>query len=95
MKAWWTALPMAVALPSHAFAQQAVPVAAPEPAIEFSAESVTYDSDSDFVTANGAVRMARDGNYLAADEQLDGARRFAFKALALERTFDQRPIAPE
>jgi len=36
--------------------------------IEFSADAVTYDSDADVVRATGAVRMDRDGNYLAADE---------------------------
>ena len=36
--------------------------------VQFSAESVTYDSDADVVTATGAVRMDREGNYLAADE---------------------------
>lgn len=36
--------------------------------VEFSAESVTYDSDADVVTATGAVRMDREGNYLAADK---------------------------
>jgi len=43
---------------------------APEPVstIEFSADQVSYDSDADVVTASGAVRMSRDGNYLAADE---------------------------
>ena len=69
--AWWTALPVALAWPGVSAAQdvaptEPVPVTA-EPSIEFSAESVTYDSDADFVSATGAVRMARDGNYLAAD----------------------------
>ena len=36
--------------------------------IEFSADGVTYDSSADIVTATGAVRMSRDGNYLAADQ---------------------------
>jgi LPS-assembly protein len=36
--------------------------------VTFSADSVTYDSDADVVTASGAVRMARDGDYLAADQ---------------------------
>ena len=40
---------------------------AAEPQIEFSADQVIYDSDADVVTAQGQVRMARDGNYLAAD----------------------------
>jgi len=37
-------------------------------AIEFSADQVTYDSNADIITASGAVRMVRDGNYLAADQ---------------------------
>ena len=36
--------------------------------IEFSADQVTYDDNSDVVTASGEVRLNRDGNYLAADE---------------------------
>ena len=39
-----------------------------EPVIEFSANSVTYDSNADIVTATGEVRMEREGNYLAADQ---------------------------
>lgn len=35
--------------------------------VDFAADSVTYDSDADLVTANGQIRMASDGNYLAAD----------------------------
>jgi len=38
------------------------------PVIEFSADQVTYDSEADMVTASGAVRMSREGNYLAADQ---------------------------
>ena len=38
-----------------------------EPVISFSADQVVYDSDADVVTASGAVRMSREGNYLAAD----------------------------
>jgi LPS-assembly protein len=41
--------------------------AASEQTIEFSADQVAYDSDSDVVTATGEVRMNREGNYLAAD----------------------------
>ena len=41
---------------------------APTTTIDFSADQVTYDSDADVITASGAVRMARDGNYLAADQ---------------------------
>ena len=41
---------------------------APPPVIEFSADQVTYDSEADMVTASGAVRMSREGNYLAADQ---------------------------
>ena len=80
--AWWTALPLALA-PAVANAQAPAPTGTPvsaptwEPApapaesdelIEFSAEQVTYDSQSDVVTASGAVRMERDGNYVAADQ---------------------------
>ena len=36
--------------------------------IEFSADGVSYDSGADIVTASGAVRMSREGNYLAADQ---------------------------
>jgi LPS-assembly protein len=64
-----TALPLFLALPSVAWAQDATPPAQPaaEPQIEFSADEVIYDSNADLVTAQGQVRMARDGNYLAAD----------------------------
>ena len=68
------ALPIATALPGVAHAQGAVPAPVFEAAptaddgnIEFSADSVTYDSEADFVTATGNVRMERDGNYVAAD----------------------------
>ncbi|MFP5329489.1 MAG: LPS-assembly protein LptD [Alphaproteobacteria bacterium] len=43
----------------------------PEPGaavVEFSADQVAYDSESDVITASGRVRMSRDGNYLAADQ---------------------------
>jgi LPS-assembly protein len=71
---WWTALPMLLGVSAAANAEQAPapPAAASEAPvteqlIEFSADSVTYDSDADLVTASGAVRMYREGNYLAAD----------------------------
>ena len=38
-----------------------------EPLIEFSADEVVYESGSDLVTAQGRVRMSREGNHLAAD----------------------------
>jgi LPS-assembly protein len=68
---WWTALPIALALPVGARAQEA-PAVSPaadtvEP-VDFSADQVIYDSNADIVTASGAVRMNREGNYLAADE---------------------------
>lgn len=69
---------MLMTLPAAAWAQAApVATASATPSspanpqdqiVEFSAESVTYDSNSDVVTATGAVRMDRDGNYLAADQ---------------------------
>ena len=40
---------------------------ATNPQINFSADEVTYDNDTDVVTAIGRVRVDRDGNYLAAD----------------------------
>ena len=63
---------MLLGIPAVANAEQTpVPAAASQPVteqlIEFSADSVTYDSDADVVTAEGAVRMYREGNYLAAD----------------------------
>src|SRR5215210_4097354 len=44
--------------------------AAPDsgPVVNFSADRVSYDTDSELVTASGTVRMAREGNYLAADQ---------------------------
>jgi LPS-assembly protein len=64
-----TALPLLLALPAAVHAQQASPAAQPsvEQPIDFSAEQVTYDTNTEIVTAEGQVRMARDGNYLAAD----------------------------
>jgi LPS-assembly protein len=55
---------------AQAVSSQAAPpaIAVPEEVVEFSADAVTYDTDSDIVTANGAVRMSREGNYLAADQ---------------------------
>ncbi len=35
--------------------------------VAFSADQVSYDTSSELVSASGAVRMSRDGNYLAAD----------------------------
>ena len=72
--AWWTALPILFAFPGTAWAQEASePPPSPvddtaDPVIQFSADQVTYDSDADVVTATGAVRMSREGNYLAADQ---------------------------
>ena len=74
---WWSALPMLMTFPASiaAAAQPATdpPTPAPAPApqteeVTFSADTVTYDSDADTVTASGAVRMSRDGDYLAADQ---------------------------
>ncbi len=62
-------------LPAAAAAQEAMPPAAEaalpaaeEQTIEFSADTVTYDSEADIVTATGRVRMQREGNFLAADQ---------------------------
>jgi LPS-assembly protein len=40
----------------------------PNEIVSFSADQVIYDGNADLVTANGEVRMSRDGNYLAADQ---------------------------
>jgi LPS-assembly protein len=72
---WWSALPMLATLPgaAHAQAQPAPPTStraatAPEQIVDFSADQVVYDSNTDVVTAAGEVRMQRDGQYLAADQ---------------------------
>lgn len=73
-----TALPIAVSCPAASVAQSAsapaADSAAPPPAadptaeaVQFSAEQVVYDTGSEILTATGAVRLARDGNYVAAD----------------------------
>jgi LPS-assembly protein len=70
---WWLALPMLLGASATARAQQVEPGAAAGatesvPVVNFSADQVSYDSDNEQVTATGAVRMSRDGNYLAADQ---------------------------
>ncbi|HEX2624311.1 MAG TPA: LPS assembly protein LptD [Sphingomicrobium sp.] len=75
-RACWTALPLLLAWPGHAAAQEAdgfeaAPAPAQQPAaspVEFSADLVTYDNRADVLTAEGRVRMSRDGNYVAADK---------------------------
>ena len=69
-----TALPLWLAWSGTALAQDAAAPADPaaadnpaEPQIDFSADEVMYESQAERVTASGAVRMSRDGNYLAAD----------------------------
>ena len=66
---------MLLAAPAAAAAQsdEVAPLPAPDlqtqdPLVEFSANQVTYDGDADVVTASGAVRMSREGHYLAADQ---------------------------
>ncbi len=67
-----TALPLVLAFPGIAGAQEAAPPEAAagtaEPVIDFSADEVVYDGPADRVTASGQVRMSRDGNFLAADQ---------------------------
>jgi len=76
---WWTALPMLFAASARAAAQEQVQPTAPIPApetssepvnqiVEFSADTITYDSNADVVTASGEVRMSSEGNYLAANQ---------------------------
>ena len=65
---------MLLAVPGGAVAQEApappanAQIADEGAPVEFSADQVTYESDPDVVTASGSVRMAREGNYLAADQ---------------------------
>ncbi|MBA2771499.1 MAG: LPS-assembly protein LptD [Sphingomonas sp.] len=67
---WWTALPLLLAPLTAVSAQELVSAAPPslEPAVDFSADQVSYDSQAEIVTASGRVRMSREGNYLAADQ---------------------------
>ncbi|GAA4719477.1 LPS-assembly protein LptD [Sphingomonas lutea] len=64
-------LPMLAVVPATVHAQEAPTVAqAADPAaevVEFTADEVSYEGDAETITASGAVRMSRDGNYLAAD----------------------------
>ena len=66
---------MLAAAPAAAATQPVAPARAPvtspapvEETVEFTADQVIYDSDADIVTASGAVRLNREGNYLAADQ---------------------------
>ena len=69
---WWSALPMLVPVPALAQAPTNTPGAVEAPAadqtVAFSADQVVYDGNNETVTANGDVRMEREGNYLAADQ---------------------------
>ncbi|URD62138.1 LPS assembly protein LptD [Sphingomonas sp. KRR8] len=79
-KIGWTALPLILVLAVPAAAQSVAaptapvvaatpaPAAAPQPPVDFSADIVTYDDQQDVLTAQGRVRLARDGNYVAADK---------------------------
>lgn len=73
-------VPVALALASPASAQDLQTRPAPPPAVDaiaapadpdqigFSAASLEYDQDADLVTANGEVRMVRNGSRLRADK---------------------------
>ena len=63
-----TALPLLLAVSGAAFAQE-TPSAGQTRQVEvgFSAETLTYDDNTDIVTASGAVQMTREGNELRAD----------------------------
>ncbi|HUG45930.1 MAG TPA: LPS assembly protein LptD [Sphingomicrobium sp.] len=68
----WTALPLLAAPAAAASVQATQPLQPPpavdsDPVVEFTADQVVYDSDSETITATGQVRMSRDGNYLAAE----------------------------
>ncbi|HEY8434763.1 MAG TPA: LPS assembly protein LptD [Sphingomicrobium sp.] len=61
-------LTLPVGAAAQAAAPAAPPAAAPDQIVEFTADAVTYNDNTDVVTASGEVRMNRDGNYLAADQ---------------------------
>lgn len=74
---WWSALPLLLTASAAAATQTTAPApstpvgtAVPDEnqIVGFSANTVSYDSDADVVTATGEVRMNREGNYLAADQ---------------------------
>lgn len=81
---WWSALPLLVTVPTVAWADAVPSIGTtpsetairvtPSPSsdqsqlVTFSADTVTYDSNADVVTATGSVRMNREGNYLASEE---------------------------
>jgi len=68
---------MLMAMPAAAGAQPAADELTPPPSglpaepgdelVEFSADTITYDSEADIVEAVGAVRMSHEGDHLAAD----------------------------
>ncbi|MEO5773160.1 MAG: LPS assembly protein LptD [Sphingomicrobium sp.] len=67
---WWTALPIGIASPVAAqtqIGQPPAPAAQVQETVQFSAEQVEYDNDAETLSASGAVRLAREGNYVAAD----------------------------
>lgn len=65
-----TALPLLLCAPSVALAQdvQTEPAATDEREVAFSSDTLTYDNNSDIVTAAGDVRMTTEGNALRADK---------------------------
>lgn len=70
----WTALPLLIAVTGPALGQETLapvapsaPLDAEQATIDFAADVLSYEQGSDVVTATGQVRLARDGNYLAAD----------------------------
>ncbi len=63
-----TALPLLLAAPCGAWAQDAEPPASEAAeAVAFSADRLEYDQNADTVTARGEVRMNREGYHLSAD----------------------------
>lgn len=63
-----TALPLLLCAPGAAWAQAAESTSSAAPAeIAFSSDQLTYDENSDVVTASGEVRMSREGYRLRAD----------------------------
>ena len=61
-----TALPLLLSLSAAGYAQAAEPAASEADQIAFSADQLSYDRESEIVTASGAVRMNREGYRLSA-----------------------------
>ena len=60
--------PTSITTPKAALSQGDAPTPANEQEVTFAADTLSYDSDAQIVTATGNVRMVRSGNRLRADK---------------------------